>query len=203
MKSTNSMLTLTSSVRRAVFLVAIMIPSLYAETETMLKDDDMAGMDMGDNEFCMKMKMNMTMYMKGFFLSTNDKTLPCLSYYFRSWVLLDRGKFKGAMLYAFLMALLTQALSAVRAVVIQHVRQKKLRKLLLCTVYVLQQFLGYLIMLTAMMYSIEMLFAVVLGVAFGHRLFVREKETNSKRQPQSELEQPLLEPDNHTSSNVI
>ena len=148
---------------------------------------------MNQDEFCMNMGMSMTMYMKGFFLSTRERTLPCLSYYYRSWILTDEGKFKGAMFYAFLMALLTQGLSAVRAVVARHVRRpKRVRKLLLVVVYVFQQLLGYLIMLTAMMYSIEMLLAVVLGLCCGHQLFVRAPMRKPKPQQRSELEEPLL-----------
>ena len=127
------------------------------------------------SDFCLVDYGNMTMYMDGFFLSMRQSNLPCLCYYFRSWVLSDRGSFQGAMIYSFLMALLTQGLSAVRAEVMKHMKgQKRVQKSLMVLIYIVQQTLGYLIMLTAMMYSIELLFSVVLGVAAGHRLFVRD-----------------------------
>lgn len=148
-----------------------------------------------EDDFCSNMGMNMVMYMQGFQLSTQSKTLPCLNYYFRTWNLSDAGKFKGAMLFSFMLALLTQGLSAVRAAVVRHVKeQKRLRKTLLVLIFTLQQLLGYLIMLIAMMFSIELILAVVVGIALGHRLFVRDETRRPRRRQQrSDLEVPLLE----------
>jgi Ctr copper transporter family len=126
------------------------------------------------SEFCNNINMAMVMYMKGFYISSmNSQFLPCLNYYFRSWVLKDGGHFTGAMFYSFLLALLTQGLSATRAVVARHVASKRRRRFLVIFIYTLQQLLGYLIMLVAMMYSLELLLSVVLGLSLGNLVFVR------------------------------
>lgn len=135
-------------------------------------------------DFCMNMGMKMVMYMRGFHLSTSqqrDSPLPCLVYYYNTWLLKERGQFTGAMVYSFLLALLTQGLSALRAVVVRHIRARNTRRLFLAIIYPLQQVLGYLIMLSCMMYSIELLFAVVVGVALGNRLFVKGDQPAPRR----------------------
>ena len=154
--------------------------------------------DHDPDQFCMDMGMPMVMYMRGFHMSTSrKKMLPCLSYYFRTWVLRDSGHFTGALGYSFLLALLTQGLSAVRAVVVKHIVAKRTRKILLVILYTVQQFMGYLIMLIAMMYSVELLFAVVVGVALGNRIFVKADPPAVRRRrprPTDELREPLLGP---------
>jgi hypothetical protein len=153
-----------------------------------------------EGDFCSEMGMTMVMYMRGFRLSTRkrDKILPCLNYYFRTWVLRDRDHFNGAMIYTFLLALLTAALSALRAVVVRHVSSHRTRKIFLVLIYTVQSLLGYLIMLVAMMYSVELLLALVAGVALGNRIFVRgdpPQPRSSRRRPQQsndQLREPLL-----------
>mmetsp|Transcript_4352 Transcript_4352/g.7283 ORF Transcript_4352/g.7283 Transcript_4352/m.7283 type:complete len:394 (-) Transcript_4352:29-1210(-) len=153
-----------------------------------------------EEPFCKDMGMAMVMYMRGFHMSTRSskKLLPCLNFLFGTWVLRDRDHFNGAMVYSFLLALLTQSLSAVRAVVVRHVTTKRTRKILLVIIYTVQQFLGYMIMLVAMMYSVELLFAVVGGVALGNRIFVKgdlpDFRRRRRRANNAELRQPLLEP---------
>jgi Ctr copper transporter family len=124
-------------------------------------------------DLCRDSGMRMVMYMRGFRWSTRNSVLPCLNYYFSSWGLTDRGAFQGAMIFSFLLALLTQGLSAVRAVVMRHVIRRGKRKFLLLLIYVLQSFMGYMIMLIAMTYSWELLLSVVFGVMMGNRLFVK------------------------------
>jgi Ctr copper transporter family len=124
---------------------------------------------------CKDMGMKMVMYMRGFHWSTakQQDLLPCLHFYVGSWGLVDLASFQGAMVFTFLLALLTQGLSAVRAVVVKHVTSKQPKKAFLLLIYVLQSLMGYLIMLIAMMYSWELLLSVVLGVMMGNRLFIK------------------------------
>ena len=124
---------------------------------------------------CKDMGMQMVMYMRGFHWSTAKRQdlLPCLHFYVGSWGLVDRASFQGAMVFTFLLALLTQGLSAVRAGVVKHVTSKQRKKAFLLLIYVLQSLMGYLIMLIAMMYSWELLLSVVLGVMMGNRLFIK------------------------------
>jgi hypothetical protein len=135
--------------------------------------------------------------------STDDNSEalpPCLSYYVSSWKLNMSGKFRGAMVFSFLMALLTEGLSATRFKLIDYVHvppprrgvgvgggpsslmttriQTKNRKLLLTAVYALQQWMGTMIMLVSMMYSVELLLSVIAGLIVGNFLFMRENTQN-------------------------
>jgi Ctr copper transporter family len=131
----------------------------------------------------------MVMYMRGFHWSSSRRatnssaaSLPCLNYYFSTWGLTDKGAFQGAMVFSFLLALLTQGVSAIRAVVMKHVIRRRKRKVMLLFLYVLQSFMGYMIMLIAMTYSWELLLSVVFGVMMGNRLFVKGDEYELKQQ---------------------
>lgn len=153
-----------------------------------------------DEPFCHG--MSMSMFMDGFRWSlrpdlsayahhsddkptnSTDSSLPqCLSYYVQSWKLDMSGKFRGAMVFSFLLALLTEGLSRARVVLIKyiHLKHGRHRKLVLTVIYALQQWLGTLIMLVSMMYSIEMLLSVVAGLTVGNFLFLRDHsdETSS------------------------
>lgn len=101
---------------------------------------------------------------------------------FSTWGLTDKGAFQGATVFSFLLALLTQGVSAIRAVVMKHVIRRRKRKVMLLFLYVLQSFMGYMIMLIAMTYSWELLLSVVFGVMMGNRLFVKGDEYELKQQ---------------------
>jgi hypothetical protein len=167
------------------------------DTAVMLEsatDANVASEDQGHAEdspeelFCMDMGMPMVMFLRGFRSSLYSKEmLPCLSYYVRSWVLDEEGKFKGAMVYSFLLGLLTQGLSVLRVLVLLYVKKRELRKCLRVAIYVCQVFMGYILMLVAMAYSVELLLSAVVGVAFGYFLF-------HKGQPQSKHSSGPREP---------
>ncbi|CAB9499527.1 expressed unknown protein [Seminavis robusta] len=148
--------------------------------------------DSQNSTFCHGMYM--TVFMDGFRWSlgmssrggsdhhghdNSTKSLPpCLAYYVRSWQLNMPGKFRGACVYSFLLALLTEALSASRIALIDYLRHPGMlqqRKIILTLVYALQSWMGTLIMLVAMMYSIELFFSVVAGLVVGNYMFVREQ----------------------------
>jgi len=144
------------------------------------------------DEFCKDTgMMRMVMYMRGFHWSTITKqgnVRPCLNYYFGRWGLVDVSSFKGAMVYSFLLALLTQGLVAVQAVVVSHVTRGRKKKLLLLLIYVVQSFMGYLLMLIAMSFSLELLLSIVLGVMVGNRLFVTGDEREGKQWRNEDLQ---------------
>lgn len=127
--------------------------------------------------------------------SNSNHLPPCLVYYVKTWKLNQRGKFRGAMVFSFLVALLTEGLSAARFVMIDYIHLAgfghRHRKLILTIVYALQQWLGTMIMLISMMYSIEMLFSVIAGLMAGNYLFLRDhprgpkQNNNSHRGPGS------------------
>ena len=166
------------------------------------RDSEEAVNDMPNEEFCMDMEgMRMVMFVKGFRRSlSSNQMLPCLSYYVRSWVLNDEGKFKGAMVYSFLLGLVTQGLAVIRAVVFVHVRKGKLRKYLMVAIYVLQVYMGYMIMLVAMMYSVELLLSAVVGLSFGY--FIFHKGGAPQTAARSGMSVPLLTTENRSTTNA-
>jgi Ctr copper transporter family len=126
-----------------------------------------------DSSFCHGMFM--TMSMSGFQWSLLlDGGGDCLTYFAPAWKLDDRGKFQGAMVYTFLMAILTEGLYTFPILLEQQQPRflpKHLRHLVDTIVYGIQRFMGYIIMLIAMMYSWELFMSVVLGHMVGKLLF--------------------------------
>lgn len=135
-----------------------------------------------DNTFCHGMYM--TMFTDGFRFSlySNNSTAsvspPCLAYLVNSWKLNMSGKFRGAMVFSFLLALLAEGLAATRFVLIECIQEhhagQKNRKLLFTIIYALQSWMGTMVMLVSMMYSVELLLSVVAGLMVGNFLFVRD-----------------------------
>lgn len=138
--------------------------------------------------FCFGMPM--AMYMDGFHWSLGMKTttvqdpIPherplqppqqCLTYLFNSWLLTNPDQFRGAMVFSFLLAMMMEAFSAFRGWVIRTQSLKSVfRKYLLVIIYAIQSLLGYVIMIVAMMYSLELFLSIAAGLAIGHLLFVR------------------------------
>lgn len=155
------------------------------------------------------------MFMDGFH-SSLDRAQDCLSYFVRNWTLDDRSKFIGAMLYSFLLAMIMEALSAVRVSMQRQARhagsclqqRPRLRATLLTAVYTAQGLLGYLIMLLTMSFSMELLASVLVGLMVGNVLFfkadlgedneARERPLRRRRRrPEGagDLDVPLLSPD--------
>lgn len=133
--------------------------------------------------------MPMAMFMDGFHWSLGVKSTEqnqvsqnrppqppqqCLNYLFDSWLLTSPDQFGGAMVFSFLLAIIMEAISAFRGWIIRtQSPNSSLRKYLLVIIYALQSLLGYVIMIVAMMYSLELFISVALGLAVGHLLFVR------------------------------
>lgn len=105
-----------------------------------------------------------------------DEIPDCLSYYVSTWKLVNSGKFIGAMIYSFLLAILSEGISSLRASAIIPLLHKRgiVRRLVLTMFYMFQEWLGICVMLIAMMYSIELLFSVILGLSVGHFIFFKD-----------------------------
>lgn len=154
--------------------------------------------NMSDGEFCQGMPM--AMFIDGFHRSIprHDKQ-RCLIYLVSGWVLDDQDKFKGAIVYSFLLAILMESLSAMRGAVSHYVRSPVPRFICLTLIYALQALLGYLLMFLAMMFSGEILLAAVVGLCVGNLAFFRYQDFQPHRKrrlprpthPSSEQE-PLL-----------
>lgn len=193
--------TMTNIARLLVIcLTVVVVFSIESGTDTLQSLSAENVSDEPPQEFCMEMpEMRMVMFLKGFrrSLASSKHMLPCLSYYVRSWVLNDEGKFKGAMIYSFLLGIVTQALAVTRAIVFAHVKQPRVRKYLMVSIYVLQVYMGYMIMLVAMMYSVELLLSAVTGLACGYCLFHKSEAPHTTRtsavRRSSGMQEPLLD----------
>ncbi|OEU19327.1 copper transporter [Fragilariopsis cylindrus CCMP1102] len=128
-------------------------------------------------DFCKGMFM--TMSMKGFqsALFSNNKS-DCLTFLFTNWKLDSSGKFLGAMIYTFLLAVLSEwgGITTIRIqnVLSRNQRLKKYkysRKCSMTVLYGLQQFLSWGLMLISMTFSIELFLSVIFGIFIGKLLF--------------------------------
>lgn len=139
--------------------------------------DDMVMPDNGNNtEFCRGMYM--TMFMDGFHWTILKKppSMQCLNFFVRSWRLENAGKFKGAMLFTFLLAVLVEGLSSARVNVVHNMANRKRQHALLTVIYGLQAMLGFILMLVTMSFSIELVLSVIGGLVTGNLLFMRYDE---------------------------
>mmetsp|Transcript_17459 Transcript_17459/g.35133 ORF Transcript_17459/g.35133 Transcript_17459/m.35133 type:complete len:185 (+) Transcript_17459:117-671(+) len=137
-------------------------------------------------EFCNGM-MAMSMFMDGFHRSLGDgkgtATPDCLIYLVSGWVLDDKDKFKGALVFSFLLAILMEVFSAVRGAASHWIQKNRplARFVCLTLIYTLQAILGYLLMFLAMTYSIEILLATVAGLCVGNLAFFRYEDFQPHR----------------------
>jgi Ctr copper transporter family len=97
----------------------------------------------------------------------------CLNFLFPTWTLNTRGKFYLAMLSAILMGILVQGLAQVRPTLLRRERcaDPWVSHFLLTLIHGVQAGLGYLLMLTAMTFSLELLACTLLGLMLGHAAF--------------------------------
>ncbi|KAG7343616.1 Ctr copper transporter family protein [Nitzschia inconspicua] len=141
--------------------------------------------------FCngMSMVMSMSGFQSSLFLSSsssshnnnnnnnknnNTNTADCLTYLFRNWRLDTSGKFQGAMVYTFLLAVLCEGMSylqgKVRVAPNLQTRPKG-HKWVMTLLYGIQQCLGWALMLISMMFSVELFLCVIVGVITGKLMF--------------------------------
>ncbi len=118
-------------------------------------------------------KMDMLMF--GFDISGNKKN-PCIVLFVDAWTLNTRAKFVAGCVGVMLLGIVIEALIALRRNLIRkkftmlNVRAVP-RKALALFLFGLNLTLGYLAMLVAMTYSIELFFFVILGLLIGHGMF--------------------------------
>eukprot|EP00978_Attheya_sp_CCMP212_P003699 scaffold7778_cov45-Attheya_sp.AAC.2 len=132
--------------------------------ETMEPDDDVS--------FCKRSEHPMVMFMDGWHWSMfGTSRTECLAFYFSRWNLDTYAKFAGALFVAMLLSILTEGLSNLRQAAHKWLPRGKCRKAVILIIHVLQNFMGYIIMLASMAYSMELTLAVVVGLMLGHFLF--------------------------------
>lgn len=168
----------------SLFLCSHFLPAAQGHDDVEVNDDMNMSDDDGtdaDNDFC-NPSMSMSMFMDGFHRSLNSqKKQPCLIYFVSGWLLDDQDKFKGAVVYSFLLAILMESLSAVRGAASHYVRSPLSRFLVLTLIYGVQGLLGYLLMFLAMTFSVEILLAAVVGLAVGNLAFFRYQDFQPHR----------------------
>jgi hypothetical protein len=153
--------------------------TLKADSNEMDKNDSM-----NTNDFCSGMFMSMSM--GGFQYSLSGKG-DCLNYFVPPWKLTDKGKFYGAMIYSWLLGIMLEALTNFQ-IWLRPFLPQKLRKIVFPLLYGIQQWLGYIVMMVMMMYSIELFASTLLGIVVGRALFQPRSTTKAIiPMPSSEL----------------
>lgn len=124
------------------------------------------------NSFC---SGRMDMLMLGFDTS-GKKRNPCIILFIESWTLDSRTKFFFGCIGVMVLGFCIEALIALRRNVSRRKRffldlSNGYRKVILLSTFGLNLVLGYLAMLVAMTYSVELFFCVILGLMIGHYFF--------------------------------
>jgi hypothetical protein len=131
----------------------------------------------GAEPFCVG--PGVSMYMQGFAATTRypgaagaaAPRAACVTLFFRSWVLDTPCKFAAGCLGLVGLGLLVELVAQVRArFVKQPSRSKLARHAVALACHALQLFIGYLLMLAAMIYNAELFASVICGLVLGHAL---------------------------------
>ena len=140
------------------------------------KKDDSGNHTELKNDFCNGAS---DMFMTGFEAAGVDKRNPCIALFISAWTLDSRLKFIVACFGVALMGFCIEVLISVR----RHLSSRKrlspyllaprpsARQWISITLFGINLFLGYLAMLVAMTYSIELFLCVILGLMIGHACF--------------------------------
>jgi hypothetical protein len=113
----------------------------------------------------------------------------CLNLLIPSWTLDSSTKFGGAMVGVFFAAFLVEGFSKLRHKIVRSVKQQRFNdnssisqcqkfalRWAVTVLHGLQALFGYTLMLVTMTFSIELLFAVVLGLMSGYALFFQTSD---------------------------
>lgn len=125
------------------------------------------------DKFC---EGGMDMLMGGFETaggSTQESRKTCVILFFKSWKLNSAGKFAAACLGVFVLGLGIEVLIWLRRKIVSRKRLMlnlpiPARKLIVISLFGANLVLGYLAMLVAMTYSVELFICVVVGIIVGH-----------------------------------
>mmetsp|Transcript_10888 Transcript_10888/g.31632 ORF Transcript_10888/g.31632 Transcript_10888/m.31632 type:complete len:212 (+) Transcript_10888:56-691(+) len=128
------------------------------------------------HQFCNGMPMSMSM---GGFQSTllSKGQADCITFLFTQFRLDESGKFFGAMLCSFFLAVFCEGIAYCQVHVNSHNRQTEsnhVQRIIMALLYGFQQLLGWLLMLISMTFSMELFASVILGVFAGKLLFPAE-----------------------------
>mmetsp|Transcript_37342 Transcript_37342/g.66857 ORF Transcript_37342/g.66857 Transcript_37342/m.66857 type:complete len:630 (-) Transcript_37342:75-1964(-) len=132
-----------------------------------------------EHDFCNTQLPATTMWMAGFQIAS--PTDGCVAYLFQPWVLSSAAKFAVACIGTFLMGIFVEFLVSVRRQVLSWepprrfigsvLGRRVLKTCSMLTLYAVQVTLGYLLMLVAMTYQVELFLMVIFGLMAGHGIF--------------------------------
>ena len=145
----------------------------------------------------------MDMLMGGFEVaggSTPTVTKTCVILFFKSWNLDSAGKFAAACIGVFALGFCIEALICLRRKIVNRKRlfiniPMALRKIIVIALFGTNLILGYLAMLVAMTYSVELFICVVVGLIVGHALL-------NSHTPVGETVDPCCASQNHNGSSA-
>lgn len=124
------------------------------------------------NEFCLGAT---DMLMQGFQTTkkVGNSTNLCIILFAKKWTLSSAGKFAAGCIGVFFLGLLIEAIIALRRFILGKIVPTKrcLHMLVTGILYSVNLTLGYLAMLVAMTYSVELFICVILGLSIGHVVF--------------------------------
>ena len=111
----------------------------------------------------------------------DTNALPCLNFLLKPWTLDTPTKFTMAMTVVILLGIMAEGLAAARSGgLVQNMAHRLARytkcqeyfvKLGILTTHTLQALIGYILMLAAMSYSLELLGSVLIGLGVGYATF--------------------------------
>jgi hypothetical protein len=117
-----------------------------------------------------------SMSMTGFFSLVSDPkgSTPCLNLWFDTWTLNNSTKFAFACLGVLFMGILVQYLMVLRPRLSLFIQNKSMRRITGGCLFGLTMMLNYVLMLTAMTYSVELFCMVAIGLTGGFAIFQSE-----------------------------
>ena len=131
------------------------------------------------NNFCQSMSGGggMSMYMSGFRSSLLNSDAPCLNLLSPNWTLDSELKFILGMMAVGCLGIVLEAIPVWRLRYLARIdrggvdRENKNARLILTAFHGGQAFMGYIIMLAAMTYSVELMLSAVIGLSIGFYIF--------------------------------
>jgi len=128
--------------------------------------------------------------MDGFRWTLREEGNSCVNLYFASWTLNSKGKVLGAMAGVFLLAVLTEAISKMRHKLSLRARdvatplsERRRIALFQTLLHGLHAFIGYIVMLATMTFSLELLCCVIFGLTTGYFVFGGESYSHVSTNP--------------------
>ena len=157
-----------------------------------------------EDPFCRSGSFSTDMNMKGFFSTGMDKK-PCIILFFKAWELDSRLKFAFGCIGVIILGMMVEACIAIRRKLgspskrrfVRLLRSKpSIQFILSFLLFGVNLGLGYMAMLVAMTYSLELFLCVVLGIMIGHAIF-------NMKQPVGESIDPCCAPSQNNESKPI